>query len=722
MKKHYTPFNKCVFRTPAYDFSMRDKLTGNLSDGFREALYLASLDFYNEKIKNFNSDKTDDKTKQSLYKYAYRACSRCTPFGLFAGCSVAEISDKTDIILEDSSKNKRITRLDMSYMCALVQYIEAQKEIRKQLTYFPNDSIYLAGGAFRFIEYHYKGVNRLHDISKLDFSETLNDILTFTAAGKHYNKVIDYLIDEDTTKEEAEEFTEELINMQFLKSEFELSVTGDDALEVLIRKLRRLKDTDTIITPLETISALLKQINSSEIGTTTAIYDEIAEELKKLGIQYDSKYLFQTDLFKPVVAGNISQKIIGEISDAITFMNKLYFYPLSGSFGEFTRKFLERYEDKEVSLLEALDTEMGLGSIYTGSTDGNELLKGVRFNNAQQQSGGSDVSPLTGYILKKYIDCIKAGADTIELTDDDLTKTAKANWQTTPPTMSVMCSIIKDDGENSLIHLKNYGGCCAANLLGRFCHLDHEIEALTKAITQKEKEYYKDCIVAEIVHLPADRMGNILFRPVLREYEIHYLARPAVDEEFRIPISDIYVSVKEGGKILLRSKKLNKRILPRLTTAHNYSHGSPVYRFICELQYQELGGVSIFGWADLFNTLDFKPRVVYKNCILSRRQWKILMTDFEETEQKDFDKFKEKLIKIREQKSIPRYMIIPESDNELLIDFDENVGVHVFHAYLKSKKGVWVEEFLFDEDDACVKDEKGKSYCNEFLLLFHKTQ
>lgn len=81
-------------------------------------------------------------------------------------------------------------------------------------------------------------------------------------------------------------------------------------------------------------------------------------------------------------------------------------------------------------------------------------------------------------------------------------------------------------------------------------------------------------------------MGNILFRPHIRDYEITYLIGSTLDDEHVIPASDLMVSVK-GRKVVLRSRRLQKEIIPRLTSAYNYKgNTTPLYRFLCDLQSQ----------------------------------------------------------------------------------------------------------------------------------------
>ena len=141
----YEPFNFCIFRTPLY--CIRDYNSSRIINDpiFNEALRLASPSFYEEKEKAYKEGNLSQKMIESIMKYQTRASTRCTPFGLFAGCSVVKIENVTNILFDTVTKNKRITRLDMNYICALVQYLENLDEIKSQLLYYPNNSIYEQG-------------------------------------------------------------------------------------------------------------------------------------------------------------------------------------------------------------------------------------------------------------------------------------------------------------------------------------------------------------------------------------------------------------------------------------------------------------------------------------------------------------------------------------------------------------------------------------------------
>lgn len=113
---------------------------------------------------------------------------RCTPFGLFAGCSIAEFEDISNIQMSYYSKYKRFTRLDMDYLCNLVLHLSKTNKIRSLLSYYPNTTYYLVGNKLRYIEYKYINGIRKHQISSIQYSPYLKKILRKAENGAELNK------------------------------------------------------------------------------------------------------------------------------------------------------------------------------------------------------------------------------------------------------------------------------------------------------------------------------------------------------------------------------------------------------------------------------------------------------------------------------------------------------------------------------------------------------
>ena len=157
----YQSFPNFVLRTPLLSHNFYKDLTSEqtiIDDEFKkifarteikEAVFLATPILFNE-LEKWLDDKIDDhkkieKLKFSLLKYLARMSSRCTPFGLFAGCAVGHFENETKIVLEESLNNSRHTRLDMNYLVALSQNLAKEQNIKQQILFYPNTSLYKSG-------------------------------------------------------------------------------------------------------------------------------------------------------------------------------------------------------------------------------------------------------------------------------------------------------------------------------------------------------------------------------------------------------------------------------------------------------------------------------------------------------------------------------------------------------------------------------------------------
>lgn len=717
MDKKYKYFESVVFRTPLHSFSDTCNNTLLVSKEYNEAIRLASPELYNEKIKEDNLGKYSPKMKQSLYKYLSRGAFRCTPFALFAGCSVGKIGDRTEIKLSEISTNRRETRLDMNVLGLLVQEISKIQHIKEQLRFSPNDSLYELGGAKRYIEYYFIKTRRIHKISSIEPNEYLEDILKSASTGMKYSQLLEVIKDDDIERSEIIDFVDDIISSQLLKNELELSVTGEDQLSKTIKTLESLNGCEDILLKLKTIKNILQQIDSNPIGDTIDQYEKIEDIIKEMGIEYEKKYLFQADMFKPTNNAQVSKAVVENISEGIKFLNRMTPTYQNENIKKFIKDFQERYEGVEMPLLKVLDAELGVGYGDTQSVDQNPLIDNILFQMpANSLRAGDSDNSFKNVLLKKYMDCIKNGDEEVDISDADSKEEKEPSWDDLPLTLTTMCSVL----DNDKVFLKSVGGSSAANLLGRFCHIDKGIEGLCKEITQKEQELNPNAIFAEIVHLPESRTGNILFRPVLREYEIQYLSNAGTTTDKTITLSDIIVSII-GGKVVLKSKRLSKVIIPRLSTAHNYSMSSlPVYRFLCDLQTQDIRGGLNTNLFSIYDAFDFCPRVIYKNCILCKKKWRVVEGDFKDVFDKTTDEKKEAIAKYIKEKHIPTCVDIADGDNALFIDFENDIAIEIFLKLLKTRKTIMVEETLFESDKLIIKDNKNKGYTNEFIFAFYK--
>lgn len=720
-----TPFEEYVLRTPLMPLSFYLNTLENYSTQktkqlyanslIREAINLASPDLTKEldkwvnKDSNF-SDETIKKLEITFLKYIARMSSRCTPFGLFAGCSMGRIAKETKVILEASDKFKRFTQFDMQFWIALLQQIAQKKEVIPHLKYYPNDSIYKIGEFYRYIEYRYIKTKREHSISALRKSAVLTELLQKAKLGLTIKEIIALLAESESEKPEAKEFVFKLIDFQFLVSELDAVVTGNNEWERILFILEKIPALDKEYEILEKIQKQLFSLDK-KLVPSEIIYQEIRENIKQLEIGFDEKYLFQTDLNTCTSTNTLNTNISKKVLQAIQFLNGIQAKEKNQDQENFKKAFIQRYESKMMPLTTVLDTEIGVGYLQShGMKDSHEILDFLEFK-YKEEPDKNELWTSSDFVLQKKIqECILKNKEIITLNESDFVD-FNADFKDAPATFSVMIELFDQDE----IAIESSGNVSATKLLGRFCQGNPAIHNLTKKIIQKEEDFYSDKIMAEVVHIPESRTGNILRRPILRNHEISYLAKSGVSVNNNIDLNDLFISV-ENDTIILYSKKYNKELIPCLSNAHNFSKNSlPVYHFLCDLQSQDSKPIYSFNWGILKKHYDFFPRVMYRDIILSKAKWIVKKEEiihFSETDYKEF-------LIWRSSRNIPQYINWTNGDNTLLFDFETQIGMRLFLKSFKNQEEITLEEFLFTKE-SIVQDQNGKGFCNQFILSFYK--
>lgn len=739
-KNPYNYFSDYVLRAPLLSVDFYKNLTRDkditdrkLRELFenpliKEAVFLASPPLYEELERWAEGEVTDqkktEKLKHSFLKYLSRMSSRCTPFGLFAGCCVGQLGEETRLKLEGAQNNRRHTRLDMNYLVALSQDLVKNKNIREQLLFYPNSSIYRAGEQLRYVEYKYANSKRHHHIVAVDDSEYLSGILEKASRGALLKDLAQTLVDEEITYEEAAGFLEELVDNQLLISELEPSVSGPEFLEQIRGVLKKLEGTGKILDILNRAGAGIKELDQ-KTGNLPEAYIELSEFLKQLETGFELKFLFQTDMILEAEKNTLDKSVADEVKKGIAFLNKITLPPKSTILDQFKTAFYERFEEREVPLSRALDVEMGIGYKQDqGAGDVSPLVDDIVLPGKKPKHEVSEVmwSPVHDILRKKLVRALVENAYCIDLDDEDF-KEFEENWEDLPDTVSTMVEIVEEDGCTK-IRMGSAGGSSAANLLGRFCHGDEKLDAHTREIVGTETRVNSDKVLAEIVHLPESRVGNILMRPALRGYEIPYLAKSVLPEEGQLPIEDLRISVKYGRNIRLRSEKLNKEVVPHLTNAHNYSSNSlPIYHFLCDMQTQGLRGGVGLNLGPFAGEYTFIPRIAYGNLILSEATWNLKKEDIEPLKKriKDYDKPEEAIETFRKERKIPQYVMLADGDNELLINFKNLTSVRMLLDTVKKRQGFKLTEFFFGKNGV-VKDRDGAYYANQVVLSFYNSE
>ncbi|MBT2620619.1 lantibiotic dehydratase family protein [Chryseobacterium sp. ISL-6] len=729
MKKKYSVSDNFIIRYPFFSFTYNNGW--ELDDiyncnEFHSPLYIASpvlLDEFKKlkggKIKDV---KSIDKINISLYKYWSRIKSRPTPFGLFSGVSLGEINDHNDLIFSENSISK--IRMDMKYLFDAFTHLKEIPEIKRKTLFYPNDSIYSFDGKYRFVEKKYFKDSIKYEISATDKTSSLKKILSVAKNGVNFKEIIDLLVSEGYDEDEdLYEYIHNIIDSQVLISELEPALIGEDYLEKIIKTFEKRNIDHDIFIKLQNLKNKLDHLNKR--NTVIEIEDllQINEIVKNIDIPFDSKYLIQIDSTKQLQSSYINKEYTDELINAISFLSKIGLIKNENEDLEsFKSTYQEKYESEEISLLQALDPEIGIGypvSKNVGKEYSNSLIKNFRLVNNSIKKGQKKWDQVQDILLEKIIESKENKNDEVVISEKDFPFFDMITTNM-PSVIYSIFEVINDQQKNASIYVKFVGNGSGAKLMSRFSRLDKNIEEFVKKLIKIEQSKSNFELV-ELSHLSeSPRVGNISIRPKLTEYEITCLSRSNLDQKFVIPLSDIMVSIKRN-KIILKSKKLKKEIFPILTTAHNFRDSPfPVYRFLCDIQYQNLlfNGLML----NLNFNLNYIPRIRYKNTILRLASWEAAkneLTNIFENELDDISKMENISTWIGNRK-IPQYVLISEDDNEMFIDFNNINSVNVFLSLLKKKNKLKLVEFLFNEKTAIIKDSFGNSYRNQIIIPLFK--
>jgi hypothetical protein len=757
-KINFDFFSSFIIRVPSLPISFYQNLTNGLTiedhiikdllqeNQIKESLFLASPELYNEVqkwiiLENYCPHKAS-RIKNSVLKYFIRMSTRCTPFGLFSACGSGRFANKTTINIDNKRSFYRKTRFDMQFIASLGNELQSNSIIQNKLLFYPNTTLYKLGDFYRYVQYTLDRDSRKYSLEAVKRTEYLDLLLEKSTLGISKIGLANFLVSSEISKVEAIDYIEELINHQILVSELELKLTGDDFFNKLIdldflrkedqknsiseekKELFVIENTgkNTLLLDLEALSKKLLEIDNRQ-EVSFLHYEKIVQTLRKTGVLFNEKYLFQTDLFLKSNDFQLDENYKNELLNAIRLLNKISTIPKKKIFENFKKEFIKRYEEEAIPLVKALDFETGIGyGSDNENFDVTPILDEIDLKNNLNTEEQFFLNETEKIVHHKFRNAIINNEKTIELKHRDFSN-IDFSHENLSPTFSCLFEIVTENEKESIV-IQSIGGSSAANLFSRFCYGSDEINELANEITEHESNSFEDKIVAEIIHLPEARTGNVLRRPTFRSYEIPYLAQSNLHSSRQIHIEDIILKVS-SGHLILWSKKHKKEIIPKLTNAHNFSHKAlPIYQFLCDMQYENSKATIGIKTENLEKLFDYFPRITIGNCIISKAKWiftKKQNPDFFNSlnsKHKIYDQnifsFITDIASLVKNNSLPQYVTLLDGDNTLLINIQNRTCVEVLLSAIKNRTKFILEEYLFPSER--VVTTKNDYYANQFAV------
>jgi thiopeptide-type bacteriocin biosynthesis protein len=672
----------------------------------REAIFIASPSLDERITAWIEGDDGDERaTMRSVLAYVARMSTRPTPFGLFAGCSTGTIGDSGTVLrLPSHVEARRHTRFDFGFLTGLIRRLEQDSAIQASLVFRPNSGLYRAGRRLRLAEARVERGSVHYRRVVFDEDEALGAVLDAATTGATLSALASVLTGDGVTHEEASEFVAELVAAQLLVSDLGPAITGDEPAPALIERLRHIDAGRETAHRLADAQRVVADVDRRGLGADTSVYRAIGDGLRKLDPDLTLSQLLQVDMVRPAPELAMDETLATELLRAVDLLQRITpAPPPNADLAQFRDDFVMHYEDREVPLLEALDEEVGVGF-------------GPRADAARRQprpdGGAADV-----HRLRLLTRALSTAATELELTDDDVRALTNDSPLDVPDAASLACVLAAPSGEAAArgdvtILLQGVFGPSGARMLGRFCHADPALERLVRRHVEDEEACRPDAVFAEVVHLAEGRLGNVLARPVLRAHEIELHGTSGAPDGAKLALDDLVVAV-HGERVVLRSRRLGREVVPRLTSAHNfYSSELAAYRFLGVLQQQGVASTLAWSWGQLAQA-PFLPRVRHGRLVLTRAQWLFAQRDLlAVVEAKTLaDRFRA-VQALRERHRVPRWVAVAVGDNELTLDLATAAGCDSFTHEARRLGGIRAIELFPAADELCMETPDG--------ALFHE--
>jgi len=687
----------------------------------REAIFLASAGLASEieRWREAPGSPRGRRIERALVGYVTRMATRATPFGAFAGVGVGRIGGRgggsTSIAVGAAAEHRRRTRLGGAMLWQIVGRLEESAAARPRLRYHPNSSVFRVAGSVRYTEAR-PGPDGAIQYQMVSVEDTplVAAALDRARGGRRLDHLARDLVGlGHATEEELGRFVGDLVDAQLLRSELSLALTGAGGLAELERALIAGGLADAAGS-IAAIAEDLAAIDAAGLGASPARYAAARSRIDPLigggAASGRAGNWLHVDVGARVT-GLLGREDADEIARAVEVLRALTRHPPHRRLDELRRAFEARWGEAEVPLPIAIDEDLGVGYGTPTAPQGgaSPLLAGLPFRSAKE-------APILaweareGWLMERFARAIAAGEREVVIEPAEASGAAT----TRPARLADACAVRARIAASGAILLEEIEGPSGARLLGRFCDVDPEVLALVRDHLAAEEALDPDAVFAELVYLGAARAADVVARPALRDTEIVYLGRGTAPVQ--LGLDDLLVSVRRG-RVVLRSRQLDRRVMPRLTSSHHARGlGLPAYRFLAGLQDQDSAAV-MWKWG-AFNDAPFLPRLRVGRVVLARAGWKIderEALELRAARGSDLAAF-DAMRALAGRRGLPRHVVLSVFRQELFADLEDPLHAIALAATLAGRGGGRLLEAFPAADDLAARGPDG-GHASEVVLL-----
>lgn len=679
----------------------------------REGIFLASIPFYT-RLCNWDwnpNDKYGAKMLAAFERYLNRMCFRSTPFGTFSTVGYATIKDGGNWErLESgpgSTKVEKSVKLDGKALGALARRLRSK--IGAALKYRLNPSIYRVGTKFRYFDIKADiSSAREYEIAEIDHHPVLDSVFELIRFEPLDFSDLEAAIAPIAHENELDgrSLIEDLISSKILVPSLHSDPLSLDPAGSLLDAASQYLEDDSDFQHIRKTLHSMSLTGGSE--STVEKYHEWTHGFQRFVNSKSEDQLLHVDAFRNALDPEIPAKVVQEVVDDFSFL-----YSRLGVrnsvLDTFCDAFSKMYGRKAVSLLHALDPESGVG--FGSSFDPVHLPSKLGIKRPNRGFAPPTLSLLDRVVAKKLEnDPTLFTREQITLTSEDFADLPIQKMERYPTNLHLLLNFPRTRKESEVTTrlrvLKGFSLSGAVSWSARFAHANKKLLGEMNDFAADIQNAAEDEVIhAEISYCADAKAINVMSRPQIWKYRLNLSEMSDSPSEFEIPISDVYVTVN-AKEVELWSKSLSKRIIPHLTSAHNYKNAKHLiaYRFLGAIE-QHNTSLAQITWGGGFSSFGFKPRVVFNDLIISPATWTFSNQRLQKIAKKDHGAALDALRALFELAKCPPFVEIEEGDNTLLADITDEFQLTQILRIVKKGYGLTINEAL---------DDLSEIKCNSF--------
>ena len=739
-----------LLRTPLLPYNVLDLCGGDVArqraDLFRladlpeisEAIYLSSPSLYRELETQRKAPDCDSYLGQlveyALVKYISRMATRPTPARLFAGVAIGEVAEehgRDHLVIGFAREHRRQTRVDDDVLFDLAMRLAQNAQVRRTSVYWPNATLTWYSSGARYVETMPSlgdQTRRAHQLVSVESTPYLRSTIERAQSGAKLSDLVTALLVDhpEATLEEAQAYVDELAQAQILIPGLGTTSSASEPIDEMVAHLAT-AGLDHMAAGLTEVRAKLEHIDSRGVGAGVGAYTSAVENLETLLASISgpesnesAERLHPARAFRVDVAmamaepATIGADVVTEVEGAIEVLRRLAPRSENPPLSEFCRTFRVRWGEREMPLGHVLDEKDGI--VFPAKS-------GPGLEEPRGSEDGRDAW-LQALLRRAVVTRREVVLDEGDLGGPEGVSRNSAT-ACLPDVLSATVRLGRRDGALEIL-LMSIDTPMDVGPLGRYRRLNANIDEMLKDELTFEATLHPGALLADVAPLIGGRNARS-FHPV-REHEIACLGLGGPAPGRQIRIDDLMVSV-HGERVILRSRRLGREIVPRLRRARDVTLiESSCYRFFAALQSQGTDSIS-WSWAELANS-SWLPRVRVGKVVVAREQWVLDERSLQELAEawkgETNDAQRARVFAaahaLRGRLALPRYVALLDSDNEQFVDFHHMLSVYAFVAAAVYGHKTRLVEVLPRPESAPIQGPTGRHACEAVLTFVRKSE